>query len=231
MEHDGDHTSGRYSSQPGQGTEGAGHSRGGLRASSAVTIGWVAVSAAAVVALLIVLQVPLNTAVSMLGLPVFIAVIGWACYLRPRAILQPDGVLIVNVLRSYAVPFARIDSIDHRLGVTVTTDTGRRIGVWALPHSGRRPRREGMARGVVEQHTPIEVEQLDVARRVWLNADDPAPGPGTASGSGRTGGSGGAFGGRAGRDGVVTRFHALPIALIGLTAVWALWGLASASTL
>src|SRR5699024_11250305 len=84
MEHDGDRTSGWYSSQPGQGTEGAGHSRGGLRASSAVTIGWVAVSAAAVVALLIVLQVPLNTAVSMLGLPVFIAVIGWACYLRPR---------------------------------------------------------------------------------------------------------------------------------------------------
>lgn len=196
-----------------------------------MTIGWVAVSAAAVVALLIVLQVPLTAAVSMLGLPLFFAVIGWACYLRPCAILQPEGILIVNVLRTYDVPFARIDAIDRRLGVTVTTDTGRKIGVWALPDSGRRARRAGPSRSDVDRPPSSDVEQLDAARRVWLNADRPAPGSRTASGSGRTGGSGGPFGDRAGSSDVVTRFHALPIALIGLTAVWSLWGLASASTL
>lgn len=226
MAHDDDHTSGQESSAPGQGGESPGESgseSGGdthveLRTSSAATIGWVAIGAAVVVAVLVILQVPATAAVSMLGLPAFIAVLAWACYLRPRAILHPDGVLVINILRTYYVPFARIVDIDSRLGVTLETDGGRKIGVWALPISGRRARREGLSRAVAEQHTPTEVEprtpseaeQLYSAQRLWLNADSVAS-------------TGGAE--------VVTQIRALPTALCALTAVWALWGLGFSAAL
>lgn len=219
MEHDDDHTSGQESSPLGRGSGTPGQTgresgRDGsldLRTSSAATIGWVAIGAAAVVAILIVLQVPATAAVSMLGLPAFIAVLAWTCYLRPRATLRPDGVLVINIVRTYDVPFARIVDIDRRLGVTLETDSGKKIGVWALPNSGRRARREGLSRGVVEEHTPSEIERLEAAQRVWLQADSPAG----------TGGSGE----------VITEVRALPIALCALTAVWALWGLGFSAAL
>ncbi|SMY12971.1 hypothetical protein BJEO58_02579 [Brevibacterium jeotgali] len=171
------------------------------------------IGAAVVVAVLIVLQVPATAAVSMLGLPVFISVLAWACYLRPRATLRPDGVLVVNILRTYDVPFSRIVDIDRRLGVTLETDSGQRIGVWALPDSGRRARRERLSRGADDgmshdaddERTPSEIERLDAAQRIWLQADSPARAGGSAD--------------------VVTRVRALPVVLCGLTAVWALWGL------
>lgn len=219
MTDDGDHTSGQDSSHPGRGGEspGQGGNEGGgdtgveLRTSSAATIGWVAIGAAVVVALLIVLQVPATAAVSMLGLPAFIAALAWACYLRPRATLRADGVLVVNILRTYDVPFARIVDIDRRLGVTLETDSGKKIGVWALPNSGRRARREGLSRGVVEEHTPSEIEQLEAAQRIWLTTDSPA--------------------GVGGGGDVVTEVRALPAALCALTAVWALWGLGFSAAL
>lgn len=219
MEDDDDHTSGRDSSHPGQGSgspgqsgsEGRGETGVELRTSSAATIGWVAIGAAVVVAVLIVLQVPATAAVSMLGLPAFIAVLAWACYLRPRATLRADGVLVVNILRTYDVPFSRIVDIDRRLGVTLKTDSGKKIGVWALPNSGRRARREGLSRGAVEEHTPSEIERLEAAQRIWLNADSPA--------------------GVGGGGDVVTEVRALPAALCALTAVWALWGLGLSAAL
>lgn len=228
MGHDDDHTSGQEPPLPGQGngrpgqsgSEGSGETGVELRTSSAGTIGWVAaIGAAAVVAVLIVLQVPATAAVSMLGLPAFIAVLAWACYLRPRATLRTDGVLVVNILRTYDVPFARIVDIDRRLGVTLATDSGKKIAVWALPNSGRRARREGLSRGIVEEHTLSEIEQLEAAQRVWLNADSPA---GVGSGVG----GGDSAGGK-----VVTQVRALPAALCALTAVWALWGLGSSAAL
>ena len=227
MEHDGDHTSGRDSSYPGQGggrpgqSGSAGSDETGvdLRTNSAATIGWVVIGAAVVVTVLIVLQVPATAAVSMLGLPAFIAVLAWACYLRPRATLHADRVLVVNILRIYDVPFSRIVDIDRRLGVTLETDSGQRIGVWALPDSGRRARRErlsrradgGMSRGAEEEHAPSEIERLEAAQRIWLTADSPA----AAGGSGE----------------VVTEVRALPAVLCALTAVWALWGLGFSAAL
>lgn len=226
MEHDDDHTSGQESSPLGQGGRSPGQSGSEstgdvpveLRTSSAATIGWVAIGAAVLVAVLIVLQVPATAAVSMLGLPAFIAVVAWACYLRPRTILHPEGMLVVNILRTYYVPFARIVNIDSRLGVTLETDSGQRIGVWSLPNSGRRARREGLSRAVAEQHapaedeqhTPSEVEQLHVAQRLWLNSDSAASARGAE---------------------IVTQIRALPTALCALTAAWALWGLRFSATL
>ena len=127
--------SGDFGSSPGSDREAV------LRTSGAVTIGWVAVVAAALVAVLILAQVPAVDAVAMLGLPAVIAAVGWACYLRPRVLLEEHGARIINLVRTHDVPFARIDSVDRRLGVTLTTDAGRRIGVWSLPDTGRRVRR------------------------------------------------------------------------------------------
>jgi hypothetical protein len=206
-----------------------------LRTSSATTIGWTTVVAGALVALLIVVQVPPGAAVAMLGLPLLIATVGWACYLRPRVLLAGWGLRVVNIVRTHDVPFARIESIDQRLGVTLTTVFGSRIGVWSLPDAGRRVRRPGMFgraaephvpdeavgqdaqpeagrqgfhRGIVEPHTAPPVQQLLDARARWLQSED----------------------GPAGPSEITTRTHPWPIVLCGVALLWALWGLSVTAT-
>lgn len=207
-----------------------------LRASSATAIGWTTVVAGVLVTLLIVVQVPPGAAVAMMGLPVLIATVGWACYLRPRVLLSGWGLRVVNIVRTHDVPFTRIDSIDQRLGVTLSTDEGRRIGIWALPDAGRRARRPGMfgrsaephgqdeafgldaheqgtgrqgfRRGVVEPHTAQPVQRLLDARARWLHSDDGPAGPPEAT----------------------TRTHPWPLVLCGVALVWALWGLRVTAT-
>ncbi|WP_198392914.1 hypothetical protein [Brevibacterium yomogidense] len=207
MEHDENHGGGPRSVPPGSAADGA-----VLRTSSAVTIGWVTIAAAVVVAALVVLQVPPAGAVRMVGLPAFIGVVGWSCYLRPRVHLREHGVHVVNILRTYDVPFSRVTDLDLRLGVTLVTDTGRKIGVWSLPHTGRRARREGLSRGVVEPHTAAEVDRVVTAHARWQSTGHTA-----GSGSDRPVDHHGAA--------IVTRVQVVPLALCILTAVWALWGL------
>lgn len=195
-----------------------------LRTSGAVTIGWVAIAAAVVVAVLVVLQVPPTAAVSMLGLPAFIAVLGWACYLRPRVHLRDDGVRVVNILRVYDAPFSRIVDIDLRLGVTLETDTGKKIGVWSLPNAGRRARREGLSREVVEPHTSTEVDSVVSAHARWKAAErETTRGAGVAQPENMSTGRNG--------DAIITRVQALPLTLCALTVLWALWGLGFSSAL
>lgn len=202
-----------------------------LRTSSGVTIGWVAIAAAVVVAALVVLQVPPSTAVSMLGLPAFIAVLGWSCYLRPRVLLREDGMRVVNILRTYDVPFSRITDIDLRLGVTLETDTGKKIGVWSLPNAGRRARREGLSRGVVEPHIASEVDRVVAAHARW-QAAGPAGGHGTP-GPGHEAGSEHSSDAAPRRSGgmIEARVQALPVTLCAITVLWALWGLGFSSAL
>ena len=208
-----------------------------LRTSSATAIGWTTTVAGALVALLIVVQVPPAAAVAMLGLPVLIATVGWACYLRPRVLLTGWGLRVVNIVRTHDVPFARVESIDQRLGVTLTTDAGKRIGVWSLPDAGRRVRRPGMfgqsaephvdddtvvqdarpdaeagtrafRRGIVEPHTAPPVQRLLDARALWLQRAD----------------------GPAGPSEITTRTHPWPMVLCGVALLWALWGLSITAT-
>lgn len=189
--------SGDFGSSPGSDREAA------LRTSGAVTIGWVAVVAAALVAVLILAQVPAVDAVAMLGLPAVIAAVGWACYLRPRVLLEEHGARIINLVRTHDVPFARIDSVDHRLGVTLTTDAGRRIAVWSLPDTGRRVRRAGLHGGSVEPHTAEPVQRLLDARARWLQADQGPIGP----------------------QEVTSRTDVRPALVCAVVALWAVWGL------
>lgn len=213
MRYDGNHGVGPGALPHGSDGDGA-----ALRTSSTVTIGWVTIAAAVVVAVLVVIQVPPAGAVRILGLPAVVGVVGWACYLRPRVHLREDGVHVVNILRTYDVPFARVTDIDLRLGVTLVTDTGRKVGVWSLPHTGRRVRREGLSRGVVEPHTAAEVDRVVTAHTRWQ-----ATGCAAGSGSDRPGEHHSAA--------IVTRVQAVPLALFVLTAVWALWGLGFVSGL
>lgn len=208
-----------------------------LRTSSATAIGWTTTVAGALVALLIVVQVPPAAAVAMLGLPVLIAAVGWACYLRPRVLLTGWGLRVVNIVRTHDVPFVRIESIDQRLGVTLTTAAGKRIGVWALPDAGRRARRPGMfgqsaephvhddavgqdnrqdeaavrrgfRRGIVEPHIAQPVQRLLDARARWLQSEESPAGP----------------------PQITTRTHPWPLVLCGVALLWALWGLSVTAT-
>ena len=82
----------------------------------------------------------------------------------------------------------------------------------SLPHTGRRIRREGLSRGVVEPHTAAEVDRVVTAHTRW-------------QATGRAAGSGSDQPGEHHSAAIVTRVQAVPLTLFVLTAVWALWGL------
>lgn len=210
-----------------------------LRTSSATAIGWTTTVAGALVALLIVVQVPPAAAVAMLGLPVLIATVGWACYLRPRVLLTDWGLRVVNIVRTHDVPFARVESIDQRLGVTLTTDAGKRIGVWSLPEAGRRVRGPGMFGGSAEPHVHDDAVGQDA--RQDADEDIGRQGfrrgivePHTAQPVQRLLDARARWlhsdDGSAGPPEATTRTHPWPLVLCGVALVWALWGLRVTAT-
>lgn len=179
-----------------------------LRAPGAATIGWIAVGAATLIALLILVQIPPADAVVQLGLPALLAAVGWACYLRPHVRLEPGRAIVVNLLRTHDLPLARIAEVERRLGVTLVLDDARRIGVWALPHTGRRVRRIGLRGGSVEPHTAEPVQALlDAHAQVRTRASS------------------------AGQEQARTRLHWGPALLCAAAALWAVTGLGVVTSL
>jgi hypothetical protein len=67
---------------------------------------------------------------------VLFAVLGWALYWRPQLIVEEHGITVVNVLRTFFVPWPAIQRIDTRWALTLYTTAGR-IPVWAAPAPGR----------------------------------------------------------------------------------------------
>ncbi|WP_029088903.1 hypothetical protein [Brevibacterium album] len=183
-----------------------------LRGGRSRGIAWIALAAAAIAAVLTLVQVPLGAAVALLGLPAFIACLCWTCYLRPLVAVDADELRIVNIARTTVIPFSRIAEFDLRLGLTVETKDGEKVGAWALPSTGRRTTRERMGMIRLERHTPEEIQTvLDAYARWEQDADSPVRG--------------------AARD-VVTRVRTpLPPVLLLLTLAWAVWGLRVAATL
>jgi hypothetical protein len=66
-----------------------------------------------------------------------LAVVCWALFWRPGMSVRPEGVEVVNILRSWAIAWPAIESLDTRFALTIRA-AGRRIPVWAAPAPGVR---------------------------------------------------------------------------------------------
>jgi hypothetical protein len=73
-----------------------------------------------------------------------LALIAWALFWRPSLRVENHGITVVNVLRSFFVPWPAIKQIDTRFSLTLHTSQ-RRVTVWAAPAPGRH-RMLGLAR-------------------------------------------------------------------------------------
>jgi hypothetical protein len=73
-----------------------------------------------------------------------VGVLAWALFWRPSLHVQQHGVTVVNVLRTYFVPWPAITQIETRYSLTLSTER-RRVTVWAAPAPGRH-RTLGLAR-------------------------------------------------------------------------------------
>lgn len=73
----------------------------------------------------------------------------WALFWRPRVIVGNDAVTVVNVGRTWQIPFPRLREVSVRYSLTLETDEGR-VDCWAASAPGRhhavRLRREDFLR-------------------------------------------------------------------------------------
>ncbi|GAA4882902.1 hypothetical protein [Serinicoccus chungangensis] len=116
---------------------------GTYRALPARVLGWVMVGCAGVLAGLTVwdlLSGHRDGALGAVALVVGVAVAAWVLFLRPRAVLHEDGVLLVNVVQDTAVPFAAVDEITHQWALELHDTDGRRHSAWAVPAKRERTR-------------------------------------------------------------------------------------------
>ncbi|WP_130013111.1 hypothetical protein [Serinicoccus sediminis] len=116
---------------------------GTYRALPARVLGWAMVACAAVLAGLTVwdlLSGHRDGALGAVALVVGVAAAAWVLFLRPRAVLHEDGVLLVNLVRDTAVPFAAVDEITHQWALELHDTEGRRHSAWAVPAKRERAR-------------------------------------------------------------------------------------------
>jgi hypothetical protein len=66
-----------------------------------------------------------------------LAVACWALFWRPGMTVRPEGVVVVNIVRSWTIAWPAIESLDTRYALTIHAG-GRRVSVWAAPAPGVR---------------------------------------------------------------------------------------------
>ena len=104
----------------------------------------------------------------------------WALYWRPEVRVSAGGVQVVNVFRTFDVPWPAIDDIDTKWALTLVTSLGR-VRAWAAPAPGRQVLRRsqpddlrlgGAAKGDILR--PSDLPQTEsgaaalVVRQRWL---------------------------------------------------------------
>lgn len=183
-----------------------------LRNGRAPVIAWIVIGAATVAALLILAQLPSERAVALMGVPAVLAAVAWSCYLRPCVVLEPDSLTIVGVACSVVIPFARIDRLEVRLGLTVRSVDGRPYSAWALPSAGRSLGRDERGRLRLERGVPSSVQEVVSALSRWRKD------------SGRHSESGA-------DEPIRASIRPVPPALLVLAVIWAVWGLRTAAAL
>ena len=62
-----------------------------------------------------------------------VVALGWAVFWRPCAVVDDDGVTLVNVIRTVHVPWRRFRSAETRWALSITTTGDRTFSSWAVP--------------------------------------------------------------------------------------------------
>lgn len=68
---------------------------------------------------------------------------GWAVYWRPEVRVDAAGVHVVNVFRTFDVPWPAIDEIETKWALTLVTRLGT-VKAWAAPAPGRQVMRSSL---------------------------------------------------------------------------------------
>jgi hypothetical protein len=76
-------------------------------------------------------------AVGWAGMLVGAGSVGYAVLWRPAVVVDTEGVLLINMLRTVKIPWAVLDAVDTRYALTLTA-SGRRYVSWAAGAPGRR---------------------------------------------------------------------------------------------
>ena len=84
-----------------------------------------------------VLAGDLRNLVRTAPLLVFLAAMAGALFWRPHIVVEEHGITVVNVFRTFFVPWPHVQRIDTQYTLTLFTAT-RRIPVWAAPSPGIR---------------------------------------------------------------------------------------------
>ena len=115
----------------------------------------------------------------------------WLLYWRPAVIVDSAHLIVINVGRTWAIPFACLTAVETRYALAVTTTAGK-VTAWAAPAPGRhqtlslsladfRSLRRGRQQESVRPGDAPNTESGSVAfvvRRRWQDAlDNPSAGP------------------------------------------------------
>nr|WP_256127907.1 PH domain-containing protein [Arthrobacter sp. SDTb3-6] len=103
--------------------------------------------------------------------------------------VHPDGLTVVNVLRSHRVPFSALKAVRVGQGVVLDTTAGR-IASWGAPGAGRLgPRLGGRPGSSARVHMPARTQAaVDAAWTAWEHsADDRKHDAGAPSAANATG--------------------------------------------
>ena len=60
----------------------------------------------------------------------------WMLYWRPAIIVDSTHILVINVARTWVIPFSRLESVETQYALTLTAD-GKKVTAWAAPAPGR----------------------------------------------------------------------------------------------
>ncbi|HUW77524.1 MAG TPA: PH domain-containing protein [Candidatus Nanopelagicaceae bacterium] len=110
------------------------------RSMGTLLIGWAMV----LVSLLIVVAViQKNFSNVALLVAISIAALAWFIAIRPAIIVREHSLVIRNIIREHAIPWAEVVQISSTVMISVRTQDGRRITSWAFSSSPRSNPRSG----------------------------------------------------------------------------------------
>lgn len=121
---------------------------------------------------------------TLLVLPWLVAIL-WFIYLvllRPCAVVDAQGVTVVNVFRRHRIPWPRLAEVVSRYQLTLTRDDGRRVSSWGAPTTGVGGGRFGASRlpgmrSLVARPTPTggTLSALEDMRARWAASAPDVP--------------------------------------------------------
>lgn len=85
-----------------------------------------------------------------------VVALGWAVLWRPRAVVDEDGVTLVNIVRTVRVPWQRFRSADTRWALSITTTQGRTYSSWAVPAGSGFGSRLAPSGRMFGEHSPAD---------------------------------------------------------------------------